>query len=237
MFRLCLKDFYVNRSLPPVIAGLFLFYFVIFFLMEQQILEPTLFIFLATLVLMYTDEKYKTGPLYCSLPVKRSTIVFARYVTLLFTILFGIGLVVLFTFLMKKNWPIGFPPPPGGWTLINWFNVLFPLALIFSIFFPLYFRFGYSKGVMLGFISTAVVGFLLMGLFYVMVSIKSGSWGLAQYTEGKESPVLAFITGITGQAMGIFGKQNLLIYLSLLMIPLVVVSILLSIKFYSKREF
>ena len=135
------------------------------------------------------------------------------------------------------GWMEGFPPPPEGWTTMNWFSVLFPLALIFSIFFPLYFRFGYSKGVMLGFISTAVVGFLLMGLFYVMVSIKSGSWGLAQYTEGKESPVLAFITGITGQAMGIFGKQNLLIYLSPLMIPLVVVSILLSIKFYSKREF
>jgi hypothetical protein len=205
--------------------------------MEQQILEPTLFIFLATLVLMYTDEKYKTGPLYCSLPVKRSTIVFARYVTLLFTILFGIGLVVLFTFLMKKNWPIGFPPPPEGWTLINWFNVLFPLALIFSIFFPLYFRFGYSKGVLWGFISTAVVGFFFLGLFYVTVSIKSGSWGLAQYTEGKENPILALITGVIGQAVGIFGKQNLLIFLSLLMIPLVFVSIMLSIKFYSKREF
>ncbi len=237
MFRLCLKDFYVNRSLPPVIAGLFLFYFVIFFLLEQQILEPTLFIFLATLVLMYTDEKYKTGPLYCSLPVKRSTVVFARYVTLLFTILVGIGLVVLFTFLMKKSWPIGFPPPPGGWTLTNWFNVLFSLALIFSIFFPLYFRFGYSKGVIWGFISTAVVGFFFLGLFYVMVSIKSGSWGLAQYTEGKENPIVAFITGVIGQAVGIFGKQNLLIFLSLLMISLVFVSIMLSIKFYSKREF
>lgn len=237
MFRLCLKDFYVNRGLPLVIAGIFSLYFVLFFLLERQMVEPTLFVFIVTLILMYTDEKYKTDTLYCSLPVKRSTIVLARYVSLLLTILPGIGLAVLFTFLLKEIWPMGFPPPPEGWTTMNWFSVLFPLALIFSIFFPLYFRFGYSKGVMLGFISTAVVGFLLMGLFYVMVSIKSGSWGLAQYTEGKESPVLAFITGITGQAMGIFGKQNLLIYLSLLMIPLVVVSILLSIKFYSKREF
>jgi hypothetical protein len=184
--------------------------------MEQLIIEPTLFIFFVTLILMYTDEKYKTGSFYCSLPLKRSTIVLARYVSLLLTILAGIGLAVLFIFILKKIWPIGFPPPPEGWTTMNWFSVLFPLAVIFSIFFPLYFRFGYSKGVILGFISTAVVGFLLVGLLYVMVSIKSGSWGLAQYTEGKENPVLAFITGIIGQAMGIFGKQKLLIFISLL---------------------
>ncbi len=237
MFRLCLKDFYVNRSLPLVLAVIFSFYFVLFFLMEQLIIEPTLFIFIVTLILMYTDEKYKTDTLYCSLPLKRSTIVLARYVSLLLTILVGIGLVFIFTFLMKKSWPMGFPPPPEGWTATNWFSVFFPLALIFSIFFPLYFRFGYSKGVILGFISTAVVGFLLVGLLYVMVSIKSGSWGLAQYTEGKENPILAFITGIIGQAMGILGKQNLLIFLSLLMIPLVFVSIMLSIKFYNKREY
>jgi hypothetical protein len=220
-----------------VIAGIFSFYFVIFFLLERQVIEPTLFIFIVTLILMYTDEKYKTGSLYCSLPVKRSVIVLARYVSLLFIILAGIGLVVLFTFLLKKVWPIGFPPPPEGWALINWFNVLFPLALIFSIFFPLYFKFGYSKGVIWGFISVAVLGFLLVGLFYVIVSIKSGSWGFAQYTAGKENLVLAFITGVMGQVVGIFGKQNLLTFLSLLIIPLVYVSIMLSVKFYSKREF
>ena len=236
MLRLCLKDFYVNRAVPLVIVILFLFSFTIFFLLEQQVIHPTVLIFIITLILMYTDEKYKTTSFYCSLPVKRSTIVISRYFSLFLIISIGIFLALFCTFLLKKIWPIGFPPPPV-WTHMDWFTILFPLMLIFSIIFPFYFRFGYSKGVILGLISSVVVGCLFIALFFLIVSIKSGSWGLAQYATGKEKSILAFIGSILMRVTSIFGKHNLVVFLSVFIIPIVIISIFLSIKLFKKREF
>lgn len=236
MLRLCLKDFRLNKSIIILMTVvIFCFLFPIAFVIEKQAPEPTLFVVIILFVLMNTDEKHDTETLICSLPVKRSTIVYSRYLSALVTVLTGIGLTLLLTLLVKGLWPRGLPLPETAWNYKNWVFFLFPVVLFVATCFPCYFKFGYGRGVIFGSLSAAAAALLFAGLLYVAAAFKSGTPAALPSPLGLKKYFI-FITGALGRSLAVFGEQDFFIFLSLSLTVIVIISMQLSTAFYKRRD-
>lgn len=137
MFRLILKDFYLLRRTLPFI-GIWLAFVTISNVTSKSEPDPVLAfipIFLSFILIgnaIALDEKYKLEYLYCSLPLKRTTIVYAKYLSTLLIILAGIILSFLAGLLFPKQLLT-----PG----VSFF-VLFFFSLFFSVILPFSYKFG-----------------------------------------------------------------------------------------------
>jgi ABC-type transport system involved in multi-copper enzyme maturation permease subunit len=161
MFRLILKDFYLMR-----VAARWLAVYLAFRLLWSSPPYGVVAIIISVLFIrhsMVLDDKYRTDSLYCSLPLKRSAIVFSRYLSALFVILAVTAFIFILSYLHGKD----------GMTYKAAFLVLFYLVLFFSVFFPFYFRFGTQMRTELGYISIAV-----LILFFVIVLIGSAIYSI-----------------------------------------------------------
>ena len=161
MFRLILKDFYLMR----VVAKWLAIYLAILFLTTS----PSYGIMTALLSVIFIrhsmvlDDKHKTDSLYCSLPLKRSAIVFSRYLSALLVTLTVTVFIFIVSYLNGKD----------IMTYKTAFLVLFYLVLFFSVIFPFYFRFGTQMRTDLGYISISV-----LILFFVIVLIGSAIYSI-----------------------------------------------------------
>ncbi len=161
MFRLILKDFYLMR----VVAKWLAIYLAVVLLQTSPpygimtVLLSVIFIRHS----MVLDDKYKTDSLYCSLPLKRSVIVFSRYLSALLVTLAVTAFIFIISYLHGKD----------IMTYKAAFLVLFYLVLFFSVFFPFYFRFGTQMRTDLGYISIAV-----FMLFFMIVLIGSAIYSI-----------------------------------------------------------
>ncbi len=161
MFRLILKDFYLMRVVAKWLA-----IYLAFRLSWSSPPYGVVAIIISVLFIrhsMVLDDKYRTDSLYCSLPLKRSTIVFSRYLSALAAALVVIGFIFITSYLHGK----------GVMTYKAAFLVLFYLVLFFSVFFPFYFRFGTQMRTDLGYISISV-----LILFFVIVLVGSAIYSI-----------------------------------------------------------
>ena len=161
MFRLILKDFYLMRVAVGWIAV-----YLVFSLLWSSPPYGIMTVLISVLFIrhsMVLDDKYRTDSLYCSLPLKRSTIVLSRYLSALVVILAVTAFILILSYLHGKD----------GMTNKTAFLILFYMVLFFSVFFPFYFRFGTQMRTELGFISTAV-----LILFFVIVLIGSAIYSI-----------------------------------------------------------
>lgn len=161
MFRLILKDFYLMQ----VVAKWLAIYLAVV-LLRTSPSYGIMAVFLSVIFIrhsMVLDDKYKTDSLYCSLPLKRSAIVFSRYLSALLVTLAVTAFIFILSYFHGKD----------IMTYKAAFLVLFYLALFFSVFFPFYFRFGTQMRTDLGYISIAV-----LILFFVIVLIGSALYSI-----------------------------------------------------------
>ena len=137
MFKLILKDFYLLRRTIPFI-GIWLALVTISNVTYKSEPDPVLAfipVFLSFILIgnaIALDEKYKLENLYCSLPLKRATVVYAKYLSTLFIILAGI----ILSFLAGLFFPEQLMTPGTA------FFVLFFFALFFSVLLPFSYKFG-----------------------------------------------------------------------------------------------
>lgn len=236
MLRLCLKDFRLNKSIIILLtAVIFFFLFPIAFVIEMQVPEPTLFVVLILFVLIYTDEKHDTETLICSLPVKRSTIVYSRYVSALVTVLTGLVLTLLLTLVVKGLWPRGLPLPETAWNYKNWVFFLSPVVLFISCCFPCYFKFGYGRGVGFGLLFTTGAALLFACLLYVAAAFESGTPAALPSPLGLKKYFI-FIAGALDRSLTVFGERDFFIFISLSFTVIVIISMQLSAAFYKRRD-
>ena len=119
----------------------------------------------------------------------------------------------------------------------NIFNVLFPIILMISIFFPLYSRYGHQPGIHIGcYTAFFIVLVIWVGLLYVIASISSGSWQIG-ISIGSRFFLIYGTLAIMEKSVGIFGLQGYYIYLLVTMVLFIVISFILSMKSYARREF
>lgn len=159
MFRLVLKDFYLFKGMNKLVSLWLLF--ILFRLNDSTIFAVTTVLAAAMLVrnALILDDKHDVNSLFCSLPLRRSTIVQARYLSSLLIILSVIGLVFLIS--------LFYPQKTMGFKDI--FLVFFYLVLFFAVFFPFYYKFGSQLKADSGYIIAAVL--ILLFLIILLGSV------------------------------------------------------------------
>ncbi len=108
---------------------------------------------------MVTDDKNKTDQLFCSLPLKRSTIVFARYLGAFLAVVTVTAVMFLISTLHGK----------GVMDFESAYITVYMVLMFFFAFFPFYFRFGTQLRTDLGYVALAVTLFFF-AIFLVGVT-------------------------------------------------------------------
>jgi len=161
--------------------------------------------------ILIIDDKYRVEPFFISLPLRRRKVVYARYLSSGFIILLGLVLYFFTSFLLDLFIPIDmvdFRP------LISPAGTAFFLilaGLLTLIFLPMYFRLGLGKA-LLFFPAVIMAG---TGFFWILLP---GVNKLEKLYNAFGVPLTIFIA-------------------VLVLSSLVFASIIISIRFYSRREF
>lgn len=173
------------------------------------------------------DYKYNAEVMINSLPLGRKQIVTAKYLSALLISLIMIAVSLPVSFLLSYT---GFWGVSGMNVRVEvrfLLTALFFLSLYLSIFFPVYFKWGYMKSRWANFFSL----FVIFGLF--------GLAGGAGENIPQQGEVISKATVIQ-QFMGMMaGNESIIFYVKMAAIGLMIlyVSIQLSVAIYSKKEF
>jgi MFS family permease len=241
ILRLSIRDMSANRWV--LLAG-----GIAYFLMSFQALvvdKQFVVIFLLLSLVFITesfvrsDDRHKVEPLFCSLPVKRSSMVLARYFSVLAIVIMLSAITYLSVLVAQAVIP-AYVFQIGQWEN---FTLLFFGIYLFSIFisvsFHNHFRFGY-KGYPINLVINSIIALVAgtvpwIGL-YVIASLYGGSWALAPYT-GQAQGSGAFVLGVTAKTISVLGKSFFYSTLSIAMTLFIAGSIKLSINSYKNRDF
>ncbi len=226
MLRLCRKDFIACRWFWLLALVVYFLYGVIS--IKQDVAFMTvgvaLILGLTTLTLV-VEDRYRTEIFFCSLPLKRSTIVRSRYLLSGLLVLFG-GLLIFgyrhFLCSLIKVKTLSPNPFPHS-TLEDPAGFITLAVSLVCLFYPLYFRFGLGKG---AFLLTVI----LLGLLITAIGITAllSSWihmgGLLTFRS------LAQVKDFLGPPLFLLGTIAL-------NLAIVFFSMRLSIRFYDQRDF
>lgn len=165
------------------------------------------------------EEKGELNNLYLTLPVRRKSIVAGRYILSIIMLLCGIAIGILIMPLANKlsisKWFIGIE---GFIVVISLSYLLYAILNLFM--FPILFRLGYHKGKFWGF-------YLPMGFFALLF----GAYSAITHLPGNKTLTLNFI---------VYASENLLMVsgsIVVLATMLLILSYMISLKLYSKRDF
>jgi len=162
------------------------------------------------------DDKSKSDLLYNSLPIGRSEIVFSKYVSMFVFALIGIIYYqILFIFIKL----LGLEIIIASITIPSIMGALFSMSILNGIYLPIYYK--------VGFIKSKIVNMLLfVGLFILGPQI--------YMLKGKENLEIVGNLFKSYNELSYFWAQITMLVGLILALS---VSYLLSLKFYSKREF
>lgn len=240
ILRLCLKDISVNRGMFLLACGTYFCFSSLCFGIQNEF--DVFFVIFPIFMLdglMRNEDRYNVEGLFCSLPVKRAAVVFARYVTSLLILIVFIVLSYLSILLIRAV----LPPSSYKTAQVGNVKLLFVALFIYTMFVSVsvynYSRFGHMgflKGRIFNGILTIVACAIPWGVLYVISSLYSGSWELVQYA-GPSELYNRFVIGVAAKTIYVFGKSFIFIALSVFMGAFIAVSLMLSIKYYKKRDF
>lgn len=136
MLRLIIKDFYMMLNALPAFGVIVAIAVVVNISKSSPIISffPILLSFGMVGSIISIDDKYKLDSMYCSLPLKRSAVVYAKYVSTAIVILAGLAL----------SFASGMFYPGHTLTVKGAFYVFSSFALFFSVLFPMNYRFGFQ---------------------------------------------------------------------------------------------
>jgi hypothetical protein len=232
-------NYTANKSVLWWLSILLFMVLVIIFILNKNVVLVniyTMFVLVSTFI--QTDNKFKTNILFCSLPVKRSTLVFTRYLSTLMALVLLLFLSFLTGLFVKIIEPTRFVTSYSFVTLGDMYWIAIPTAFIISIWFPYYFKYGYTKGSLWAFASLLLIIAVVIGCFYLFLIIKGEALVLTHFVVQMKLPhVLAVILAIIFQTIKSIGIKQSMVFLGVFTVILLVLSIRLSIKEYKKRNF
>lgn len=219
MFNLVLKDILIQKK--TFLFGIV--YILIMIFLFQQIGDPMFpasviaFSYIIVQSACAYDDKNKSDILLNSLPLKRNTIVMARYIsTYIFTAIAVLYYILLTGIIKILELPLKVYPV----SLEGFIGALFIIVLVTGMYFPIFFKVGYIK--------SKKVNFLL---FFGVI------FGFGVFLpELIKNNNAAIIQGI----LQFFSNQSdiqLAVEIFAVMILLLVISYMISLNFYRKREF
>lgn len=215
MFSLILKDFLIQKKT----FLLSIFALLIFTIIDSSILI-TYFVAVTYMWIMTAcaiDDKYKADCLLNSLPIKRETIVFTRYLSVF--VFAGISFTLYF-FINKIVSLLNISLPFEPLTFVDILIVLTTIIIISCLYLPFYFKFGYSKAMILNF------GLFFGSSFLLPVIAKSVS-------QTQKNRLTKLLSNFIAEG---FNTKNATIVISILAL-IFITSLIISINLYRKREF
>lgn len=218
MISLILKDFLVQKK-TLIFSIIYLLIFSFFFKQTPNAMFPTAITVLTYMVVMTScsyDDKYNSDILFNSIPLGRTKIVVAKYVSSYVTmIIAGILYTVLVIVINSINLSINLK-------YITWDGIaagFLSVTLIIGIYLPAFFKVGYTKARILNLI-------LFFAVFF-------GVSFLGQQISGSESSLsLGIIEFIKAQS-----DFQIIFSVFLFGILTLFISLFISIILYKNREF
>ncbi|OGD26293.1 MAG: hypothetical protein A2Y56_13340 [Candidatus Aminicenantes bacterium RBG_13_63_10] len=238
MFRLVVKDLKVIRFFWLPVLFFYIFFISAFVQLNLLYLAINLVIcFLLVLAMPIVEDKWGLESFLCSLPVKRSAVVGARYLSAGLTLLVCLAVYLSTAPLLAKLFSIEATQPDIFLTPAGALAFLLPMIFVLSLFLPLYFRLGLSKG----FLALTVA---CLGLFILLTGAVRLASRLLRRPVSELFPVdmevmfvpykpLVPLFSELKEALGTFGLSALLLALFGGMVAL---SLSLSIRGFMKRE-
>jgi len=219
MLSLIIKDVLVQKK-QLIFAIVYLAFVLVAFQGMGEAMFPmglVAFTYLLSMTACAYEEKNKAELLLNSLPIKRVDIVTAKYLSMiLYTILGMFAYKVMTTIINLVNIPLKTYPL----SLEIIIGSLAVVCLMTGIWFPIYFKFGYMK--------MRIATFVLFFLFFFGSSLMTSFLKTRQDSQ--------WVEGI----INFFESQNdfiiTLVLLSIIVLYMLL-SFLLSMWFYNKREF
>lgn len=181
------------------------------------------------------EAAHQSDAMYLSLPVTRDHVVWSRFISSAVVIALGFalgyivaGLEHLGMALDSENLSI------AGNTLLT----LYPFVLLISVFYPLYFRYGYTTGIYLStFMLMTPVFVFKVYILHVLSNIFAGKDVVfSGFLPGKDALLNKVGKTVIG-AYQMMGSLWFTLFLMVMMAVMVAVSIKLSLQFYRRREF
>ena len=238
MLKLSLQKLFTFKILISIILAAFIILSSITFILTSR-LELFWLLFCISIIesLNYFENKYKINQLYCSLPIKRESIVLANFLSGYIILIILIGLSFLVAVFMKLIFPIDLFVNNDMAILENFMYFILLYSIYISVTFTIYFKYGYityPSGILLNVSVSLLISMLFLSILYIFNSINSGIWAMEQF-QNSRGLIIGFIIGVLKRSEMILGKQNLYIIFCVFIIFILVVSIKLSIVFFKKK--
>lgn len=219
MYKLILKDLLVQKKM----LAFSIIYTVIFMFAFQHTGSAVLPVSVIALTYVLVtgacsnDDKNKTDMILNSLPIRRVDIVASKYLSIIVFGIIGVAAYAVMFFLVTFT---GFPFKVYGITAEGLAGAFLSISLMNSIYFPIYFKFGYTKSRIVNFIMFFAFFF---GVQYIMVFIKDNT-----DIEAIKSMV-AFFSMLTGIKLSAL--------FAVFALSLMGASFWVSLMLYRRREF
>lgn len=225
MFKLLRMEFLVNRRQLFIILAIFTLYFAF---LVYRFPSPRFFLIITSLMIglampfaiLGREDKFKTGALICSLPVRRSTIALAKYVATWIVIFAGLA----YAYFLGAVLPFS---NVNVFEVMNLKSVLIALALaslLITFVLPFTIRFGLT-GIIIFLIGTQLLGVIMLLLTQIL---------------GRQHNPLRFVLGALEKGIRavFYHPPTLLFFLALLgaILALNAISFLIARPLYIRKE-
>lgn len=219
MYNLIIKDILVQKKTVLFSLIYILFFFVVFKGLGAGMFTAAVVAF--TYMLVQTscayDDRNKSDIMINSLPVKRSSIVLSKYLSVyVFMFLGTVAYIVFSNIIQLIGLPLGIYPL----TLEGIAGGVFAVTLLNSIYLPALFKVGYIKSKILNFV-------LFFGFFFGASSLVN------MVMQNKDNALVqTFITFFNS-----LSEFSVILLMVVILILIIGVSFSLSVRFYKNREF
>lgn len=214
MKGLVLKDLLFIKSniktLAIVIVAVFIFSFTV---SDVNIISMIPFMIVMICISSFSYDEFNKWDSYAiGLPVTRSKIVQSKYIFTILVEIIAILIGILITYIIGLfNSSVAFNE-----TVAYMIGVLFGISLFIAVMYPLMFKFGSQKGRIYIFVVVAAVVFLGFALKYIL-NILNINLGISNLIE--------------------VVNNNMIIFSLIGIVVLLVVSYLVSLRIYKRKEF
>jgi ABC-type transport system involved in multi-copper enzyme maturation permease subunit len=176
--------------------------------------------------------------LYASLPIKRSKIVLARYLSSFFMAVAAFAWLIVLGLLIERYLPAFGGNISGILSLESLIILFLMITLIICIYLPFVIRFGFAAVISGGIAITAII---MAGFWWGSTYLISRNAGVLGIETGGNDNLLNSISGLDilhnlTKIIGYYGRGISIAIIILVMIIAIIISILISLEIFKKKE-
>jgi len=159
------------------------------------------------------EEKNKCDMVINSLPVTRREVILSKYISIILFSLISVAIMSILGIIVNA-FHISYIKL-GSITLSEIKSIIFTCVILSSVMFPIYFKFGYTKG--------RLVTFIIYFIFFGLASTITSSMD--------EEPIKSIVSAVTGANRGTYQILGFIV-----LIGIYAVSLILSMGLYEKKD-